>query len=72
MSIQKELKKEGIEVITKLDTLISNDIIKNVSRRIVETFPSFSFSQEELCKELSQITMYRAKMIDGMAEANYY
>ena len=72
MSIQKELKKEGIEIITKLDPLISNDIIKNVSRRIVETFPNFSFSQEELCKALLQITMYRAKMIDGIAEANYY
>lgn len=72
MSIQKELKKEGIEIITKLDTLISNDIIKNVSRRIVETFPDFSLNQEELCKELSQITMYRAKMVEGMAEANYY
>ena len=72
MSIQKELKKEGIEIITKLDPLISNDICKNVSRRIVETFPNFEITQEKLCKELSQITMYRAKMIEGMAEANYY
>lgn len=72
MSIQKELKKEGIEIITKLDALISNDIIKSVSRRIVETFPDFGLIQEEICEKLSHITMYRAKMIEGMAEANYY
>ena len=72
MSIQKELKKEGIEIITKLDPLISNDIIKNVSRRIVETFPDFEISQEEIREKLSHLTMYRARMIEGMAEANYY
>ncbi len=72
MSIQKELKKEGIEIITKLDPLISNDICKNVSRRIIETFPDFDFSQEEIYKSLSEITMYKAKMTEGMAEANYY
>ena len=72
MSIQKELKKEGIEIITKLDALISNHIVKNVSRRIVETFPNFEITQEEICEKLSHITMYRAKMIEGMAEANYY
>lgn len=72
MSIQKDLKKEGIEIISKLDSLISNDICKNVSRRIIETFPDFDFSEEELFKKLSEITMYRAKMIEGMAEANYY
>ena len=72
MSIKNELKKEGIEVITKLDPLISNDICKNVSRRFVESFPDYDFTQEEIYKKLSKITMYRAKMIDGMAEANYY
>lgn len=72
MSIQKDLKKEGIEIITKLDPLISNDICKSVSRRIIETFPDYGFSQEEIFNKLSEITMYRAKMIEGMAEANYY
>ena len=72
MSIKNELKKEGIGVITKLDPLISNDICKNVSRRFVESFPDYDFTQEKIYKKLSEITMYRAKMIDGMAEANYY
>ena len=72
MSIQKELKKEGIEVITKLDTLISNDICKSVSRRIIESFPDFDFTKDEIYQKLLEITMYRAKMIEGMSEANYY
>lgn len=72
MSIQKELKKEGIEVIGKLDSLITNDIIKDISRRIIETFPDFDFTEKELCEKFSHLTMYRAKMLEGMAEANYF
>ena len=72
MSIQKDLKKEGIQIITKLDTLISNDICKSVSRRIIETFPDFDFTQDDIYKKLLEITMYRAKMFEGMSEANYY
>ena len=72
MSIQKELEKEGIEVIGKLDSLITNDIIKDISRRIIETFPDFEFTSKELCEKLSKLTMYRAKMQEGMAEANYF
>ena len=72
MSIQKELEKEGIEVICKLDFLITNDIIKDISRRIIETFPDFEFTNKELCEKLSKLTMYRAKMQEGMAEANYF
>ena len=52
MSIQKDLNKEGIEIITKLDSLISNDICKSVSRRIIETFPDFDFTQNEIYKKL--------------------
>ena len=72
MSIQKDLKKEGIEIITKLDSLISNDICKSVCRRIIETFPNYDLSQEDIYNKLKEITMYRAKMSSGMAEANYY
>ena len=72
MSIQKDLKKEGIEVINKLDTIISNDICKSVSRRIFETFPEYDLSQEQIYNKLQELTMYTAKMTDGMAEANYY
>lgn len=72
MSIQKDLKKEGIEVIGKLDKLISNDIAKSISRRIIETFPDYGLTEKDIFEKLEKLDMYRAKMIEGMAEANYY
>ena len=71
MNIQKELEKEGIEVIEKLDVLIKNDIVKNISRRIIETFPDYELNQEQLYQKLSKLEMYSAKMTEGMAEASY-
>ena len=72
MSIQKALKKEGIEVIEQIDSLIVNTITKNIARRIIETFPDYGITQEEIFNKLSKLTMYKAKMIEGMAEANYF
>ena len=72
MSIQTDLKKEGIEVIGKLDSLIINDIIKDISRRIIETFPDYGLTENDIFNKLSKLNMYRAKMPDGMAEANYF
>ena len=46
MSIQKDLKKEGIEVIEQIDSLISNTILKNIARRIVETFPNLELGNK--------------------------
>ena len=72
MSIQTDLKKEGIVVIEQLDKNKANSIVKNISRRIIETFPGYNFTEEELLNRFSKLAMYRAKMIEGMAEANYY
>lgn len=72
MNIEKELKKEGIEVIAKLDNLIREDIIKNIARRIYESFPNYEFTEEDLKNKLSNLEMYRASMVEGMAEASYF
>ena len=72
MSIQKDLQKSGITVISELDSLIKNDVIKSVARRILETFPDYELKEEDLINKLNKLKMYSAKMIDGMAEANYY
>lgn len=72
MSIESDLKKEGIEAIKPIDKLISNSIAQNVSRRIIETFPNYDFTKDEIYKKLSHLNMYRAKMAEGMAEASYY
>ena len=72
MNIDKELKKEGIEVISQLDNSDVNTIAKNIAHRIVDSFPTLGLSENEVFNKLSKLNMYKAKMIEGMAEANYY
>lgn len=72
MSIESDLRKDGIEVIRQLDTLKVNSIARNVSIKLCETFPNFNFNQNELFIKLSRLDMYIAKMPEGMAEANYF
>ena len=72
MSIESDLKKDGIEVISQLDTLRVNSIARAVSIGLCETFPSLKFNQNELFIKLSRLNMYVATMPDGMAEANYF
>lgn len=72
MNVESALKKDGIEVTEKLDTLTINTIARNISLKICETFPQYGLNQNDLFIKLSRLNMYRAKMPDGMAEANYF
>ena len=72
MSIESILKKDGIEVTEKLDTLKINSIARNISIKICNTFPNYNLDQNELFIKLSRLNMYRAKMPEGMSEANYF
>ena len=72
MSIESDLKKDGIHVISKLDTLVVNNIARNIARKIVATFPELNFDETNLFIKLARIDMYTASMPDGMAEANYF
>ena len=72
MSIKSDLKKDGIEVTEKLDTLRINSIARNVAIKLCDTFPEFNLNQNELFIKLSRLNMYKAKMPEGMAEANYF
>ncbi len=72
MSIESDLKKDGIEITKKLDTLTINSLARNVSMKICETFPQFGLSQNALFIKLSRLNMYKAKIPEGMAEANYF
>ena len=71
MSIKSDLKKDGIEVTEKLDTLKINSIAMNISKKICDTFPEYGLNQNDLFIRLSRLNMYKAKMPKGMAEANY-
>ena len=72
MSIETDLRKDGIEVTKKLDTLQINSIANNIAMKLCETFPEYNLNQNELFIRLSRLDMYRAKMPEGMAEANYF
>lgn len=72
MNIEAELKKDGIEIVGRLDTLSANSLAKNVSEKICKAFPRAHFIEQQLFIELSRIPMYLAKMPNGFAEANYF
>ena len=72
MNIESELKKEGIEVVNKLSTLEVNSIARNVANRLADTFAEFNLDPMALFIKLSRLNMYRAKMPEGMSEANYF
>lgn len=72
MSIESDLRKDGIRVISQLDTLAVNNIARNIAKKIVSTFPELNFDETDLFIKLDRINMYTASMPDGMAEANYF
>ena len=72
MNIETELKKDGIEIVGRLDTLSVNSLAKNVSSKICEAFPKAHFSSKQLFIEFARLPMFLAKMPEGFAEANYF
>ncbi len=72
MSIESDLRKDGIRVVDILDTMSINKIAHNIAKKLCETFPELCFNENDLFAKLSQLSMYRASMPEGMAEANYF
>lgn len=72
MSIDSDLKKDGITVIEPLDSSSINTIAQNVSKKIVEAFPNFGFTFDELYNRFSNLPMYIANIPEGMSEASYF
>lgn len=72
MSIESELKKDGITVIEPLDSSSVNTIAKNVSKEIVEAFPNFGFTFDALYNRFSSLPMYIADIPEGLSEASYF
>lgn len=72
MNIAAELRKDGIEIVGRLDTLSVNTLAKDVAEKICRAFPRAHFISSQLFIELSRIPMYIARMPEGFAEANYF
>lgn len=72
MNVESELKKDGIEIIGRLDTLSVNSISRNAAEKICKAFPRAHFDYGQLFIEFSRTPMYIAKMPEGYAEATYF
>lgn len=72
MNINAELKKDGIEIVGRLDTLSVNTLAKDIAEKICKAFPRAHFVSSQLFIELSRIPMYIARMPEDFAEANYF
>ena len=68
----KGLKKNGITVIDKLDTLSINTLAKNIAQKLCRAFPNQRFIAQKLFIAISRIPMYYAEMPEGLSEANYF
>lgn len=72
MTIDAELKREGIEVIKSVDTLTINSIAKTVSKKLINAFPEHNLNEQDLFINLSRLSMYVAKMPYGISKAKYF
>ena len=72
MSIESDLKKDGITVVGKLDTLSVNSISRDIAEKLCKAFPNQNFIFQNLFIALSRIPMYIADIPEGFAEATYF
>ena len=72
MSIKRDLKKEGIEIIQKLDTLTINSISKNVAYKLSKTFPELELNTKKLFANISRLDMYYAKLPKDISAKYFY
>ena len=72
MSIKSTLRKEGIEVISQLNTLKVNSIAKNIAQKLVKAFPEQNINYHDLFMKLSRLNMYVAKIPNGVAAKYFY
>ncbi|MBQ3145536.1 MAG: hypothetical protein IJB90_03075 [Clostridia bacterium] len=72
MSTDSKLKKEGIEIIEKLDASKVNKIAVNVASKLCLAFPEHNLKRSELFESLSSLCMYIAKMPEDSSGAKYF
>ena len=72
MSIETELKKDGINVVEELDTLKINNIAKNVAKKLANTLNLDSINESDLFIKLSRLNMYTAFLPKGISAKYFY
>ena len=72
MDTYKKLKKEGIEVIEKLDVMKVNTIANNIASKLCNAFPEHNLNKSDLFESLARLNMYVAKMPTDSSGAKYF
>ena len=72
MSIEKDLKKDGITIISPIDTLTINSLAKYVSEQISSTYSSCGIKKDTLFRKISRMSMSYADIPEGFSEASYF
>lgn len=72
MSFNSNLKKEGIQIIEKLDAEKVNKIAINVASKLCLAFPEHNLKRNELFESISSLSMYISKMPQDSSGAKYF
>ena len=72
MNINSILKKEGIEIKSKLDTTQVNKIAEIIADKLCETFPEHNLNRNDIFSSLTGLDMYIAKLPNDSAVAKYF
>jgi len=72
MSIETDLKKDGITDIKPLDSLSITLIAKFVAEKYISYFPFCHMKYNDLFSKVSRLKMYTANIPSGLSEANYF
>ena len=72
MNINSTLKKEGIHIIDRLNSMDINKIATNISKTMAEVFPEHNINQSNLFIAIARLNMYIAQMPNDMTIAKYF
>lgn len=72
MSIESEIRKEGITIVKQLKTINVNLIAASIAKKLVKRFPEQNFNYQDLFAKISKLNMYVAKMPSGIAAKYFY
>ncbi len=72
MNINSAIKKEGIEVISSLDSETINSIAFKIIEALQNTFPEKSLNVPQLFSDIIKLNMYIAKLPSGCSAKYFY
>lgn len=72
MGINRDLKREGIEVISTIDTLTINTLSKKIANTLCKTFPELNLDTNQLFMRIAKLNMCFAKLPQGISAKYFY